>query len=76
MEAERWARSALEYALRTDFIVPQGETRLDLARVLEAAGRPDEAAVEARAALELFEHKGDQPRTAEARTFLAAIINP
>ena len=69
-EAERWARRAVEYSLRTDYIVGQGETRMELARVLVAADRCDEAAAEARDALELFEAKGDQPNAAKARGML------
>jgi tetratricopeptide (TPR) repeat protein len=68
--AGRWARSAGEYAARTDFVLDQAETKLELARVLAAGGKPDEAVAEAQEALELFEAKGDQPNAAKARGLL------
>ena len=66
--AERWARSAVEKAFRTEFVVQQGKAKLELARVLSALGRREQASSEARAALERFAAKGDRPgaRTAEA----------
>jgi class 3 adenylate cyclase len=71
-EAERWARTAVGQASKSDLIGLQGETRLDLARVLAAAERDDEATVEAKAALALFQAKGDQPNAARALAMLAA----
>jgi hypothetical protein len=65
--AERWARGAVEHAARTDFILRQATTKLELARVLTAVGKPDEAAAEAQDAVDLFEAKGDQPNAAKAR---------
>ena len=41
--ADRWARSAVEYAFKTDFVDHQAGARLGLARVLAARGRTDEA---------------------------------
>jgi len=66
--AERWARSALEKAFQTEFVVEQGEAKLDLARVLVASGRIEDARSEAREASERFTAKGDLPgdRTAQA----------
>ena len=66
--AERWARSAVEKAFQTEFVVDQGKSKLQLARVLVASGRIDEARSEARAANERFTAKGDVPgdRTAQA----------
>ena len=66
--AERWARSAVEKAFRTEFVVQQGKAKLELARVLSALGRREQASSEARAALDRFAAKGDRPgaRTAEA----------
>jgi ATP/maltotriose-dependent transcriptional regulator MalT len=66
-EAELQARRATEDASRVDFIVELGLTKLELAEVLAAAERPDEAATESREALALFEEKGDQPNAAKAR---------
>jgi hypothetical protein len=68
--AERWARSAVDHASRTDDIVDQANTRLDLARVLAALERPEDATSEASAALDLFLTKGDRPGTNQARALL------
>jgi class 3 adenylate cyclase/tetratricopeptide (TPR) repeat protein len=59
--AERWARSAVQHALRTDWVGVQADARLGLARVLSACGRRDEAVREARTTFELFDYKGDRP---------------
>ena len=45
--------------------------RLGLARVLSVCGRREEAAREARTALELFDHKGDRP----GRRFTQALLD-
>jgi len=68
--AEAWARSAVEHAFRTDFAVDHARTTLELGRVLEALDRPGEAAPEARAALELFQGKGDRTGEAQAKALL------
>jgi tetratricopeptide (TPR) repeat protein len=73
-EAERSARSAVDYAMRTDFLSHQGQARLLLGEVLRASGRRDESIVETREALSLFEAKGDQPHRARAREQLAALM--
>ena len=65
-EAERLAREAVEYGGRTDMLVNRAVAHLDLAEVLEAAGRRDEAAAECAHALDLFEQKGDVPMAARA----------
>jgi hypothetical protein len=68
--AERWARSAVEHALQMDNPLVQGEARLELARILGALGRQHEACSEARAALEIYEAKGDHPAAENARAVL------
>jgi ATP/maltotriose-dependent transcriptional regulator MalT len=68
--SERWARSAVDHAFRTDFLVHQANTKLELARVLSALGRSEEASSEARAALDLYAAKGDRPGTHQARALL------
>ena len=68
--AERWARSAVQHAFRTDYTSLQGNAQLELARVLQALGRREEATTEARAALDLFETKGDRPGAAETQALL------
>ena len=69
--AERWARSAVEHALATDFVELQAEARLGLGRVLGALGRTADASSEATLAAELFSAKGDQPGEAAARDLLS-----
>jgi hypothetical protein len=65
--AERWARSAVEFALKTDFVDYQADARLELASVLEARDDVEAAAAEARAAFHLFETKGNRPGSDAAR---------
>jgi tetratricopeptide (TPR) repeat protein len=71
--AESWARSATEYASRTDFLRSIAQARLNLARVLLAVGSKEHAIVEAREALELYNAKGDQPGVADARACLETL---
>jgi tetratricopeptide (TPR) repeat protein len=71
--AERLARAALEAAAKIDNITNSTPAHLELAHALVALGRQDEAAVEGRKALALYETKGDQPGMAVARTFLAGL---
>ena len=71
--AERWARSAVDHAQRTDFPEHQADAKLELARVLAALGRPEEAIAEARAALAVSEAKGDRPRVGQARALLEEL---
>jgi tetratricopeptide (TPR) repeat protein len=71
--AERWARSAVDNAFLTDFVSYQGAAKLELARVLARLGRRDEAEVEAREALAIYEAKGDRPGMAQAQAVLGAL---
>jgi class 3 adenylate cyclase/tetratricopeptide (TPR) repeat protein len=71
--AERWARSAVELSLPTDYVVIQGNAALELAQVLRVVGRPDDAAMEAARALGLFRSKGDRPGADRAHSLLAQI---
>jgi tetratricopeptide (TPR) repeat protein len=68
--AERWARSAVDHASRTDDPVEQANSELELARVLTAIAQPEAAIPEARAALELFLTKGDRPGADQTRALL------
>lgn len=72
-EAERQARGAIEHAERTDFYAFRGEARVELGRVLAAAGRREEAAAEVSAGLALYEKKGDTILTNNARALLAEL---
>jgi class 3 adenylate cyclase/tetratricopeptide (TPR) repeat protein len=68
--AERWARSAVQHTLKTDFLVDEARARLNLAHVLSALGQCEPAAREAQTALELYETKGDLPGATRARALL------
>jgi class 3 adenylate cyclase/DNA-binding winged helix-turn-helix (wHTH) protein len=68
--AERWARSAVEHANRMDNPSFRGDARLELARTLGALGHQDDAGAQARAALEIYEAKGDRPGADKARAAL------
>jgi class 3 adenylate cyclase len=68
--AESWAKSSVQCWSRTDFIRQPAQARLDLARVLMAIGREDDAIAEASEALELYDAKGDRPGGRNARAFL------
>jgi tetratricopeptide (TPR) repeat protein len=65
-EAERWARSAVEHAARSDFVAFQAEALLALARLLSTQGRVDEARTEATRALHLYQGTDDLPGTEAA----------
>ncbi|HSC49947.1 MAG TPA: adenylate/guanylate cyclase domain-containing protein [Gaiellaceae bacterium] len=69
--AEAAAREAVAIADRTDLLNTQADALLDLADVLAAAGRTDEARAAARAAAERFERKGNLPSLERARKLSA-----
>ena len=69
-QAQQWANSAVEYAFQTDFPEVQAEAKLELAGVLSALGRRDQALTAAREALAIQEAKGDRPGMAEAQALL------
>jgi class 3 adenylate cyclase/tetratricopeptide (TPR) repeat protein len=73
-EAERLARTAVELGTATDMLDSRGTAHLDLAEVLEAAGRTAEAAAEAAIALDLFERKGDVTMAAQAAARLEHLL--
>ena len=73
-EAERLAREAVEYGERTDMLFSLGTAHLDLAEVLELAGRGGEAAEEVAKALELYERKGDMAMADQARARLELLL--
>jgi tetratricopeptide (TPR) repeat protein len=72
-EAERWARSAVEKAFESDFPFERAGSKLQLARVLGAAGRRAEAIAEAREALTIHEAKGDQPGMSLAQAVIGEL---
>jgi hypothetical protein len=71
--AERLAREAVDFSLRTDSPLRQGEALSDLAEVLEAAGRRDEATATLREALDCYERKPITPLARRTRERLAAL---
>jgi class 3 adenylate cyclase len=72
-EAERLAREALTYSHKTDSPKVQGDAYYDLAEVLQAAGRRDEAAAAWHEALERYERKGIIPLARRTRERLADL---
>jgi class 3 adenylate cyclase len=72
-EAERLAREALSYSQQTDSPRFQGSAYYDLAEVLQAAGRRDEAAAAWHEALDRYERKGIIPLARRTRERLSAL---
>jgi class 3 adenylate cyclase/tetratricopeptide (TPR) repeat protein len=72
-EAERLAREAIAIAGRTDALNFQGDALCDLAEVLHAAGRTDDAAVTLEQALDRYERKRNLAMAAQARERLAQL---
>jgi class 3 adenylate cyclase len=72
-EAERLAREALTYSQKTDSLQVQGDAYFDLAEVLAAAGRGEDAAAAWREALDRYERKGIVPLARRARQRLSAL---
>jgi tetratricopeptide (TPR) repeat protein len=71
--AERLAREAVEISDHTDALNWQGDTLSDLAQVLEAAGRPAEAAEALEQALDRYERKQNIPQARRTRERLALL---
>ncbi len=72
-EAERLARGAVTYSLKTDSPWCQGDAYFDLAEVLEAAGRREDATAAWHEALDRYERKGIIPLVRRARERLSAL---
>jgi class 3 adenylate cyclase/tetratricopeptide (TPR) repeat protein len=72
-EAERLAREALTYSEQTDSPRLQGNAYYDLAEVIQAAGRRDQAAAAWQEALDRYERKGIIPLARRTRERLSAI---
>jgi class 3 adenylate cyclase/tetratricopeptide (TPR) repeat protein len=70
VRAEQLAREAVARGAETDFLNLRGESLLDLAEVLGAAGREPDAHAVAVEALELFEAKGSTVLAERARGLL------
>jgi class 3 adenylate cyclase/tetratricopeptide (TPR) repeat protein len=72
-DAEELAREALAYSHQTDSPWEQADAYCDLAEVLDAAGRRDEAVLAWHDALERYELKGIIPLARRVRERLAAL---
>ncbi len=72
-EAEALAREAVRLVAETDLVDRQGDALLDLAEVLRAAGRPDEADAAAGEALDRYERKGNVVSAGRARSLGVTI---
>jgi tetratricopeptide (TPR) repeat protein len=65
--AERIGREAVTLAAKTDFTSTHADALVDLASVLGATGRRQEASILLAEAVELYEEKGNAPAAAQAR---------
>jgi class 3 adenylate cyclase/tetratricopeptide (TPR) repeat protein len=72
-EAESLARQAIERAAQTDCPGLQADARCDLAEVLEASGRREEAVAAWEEALDRYERKGILPLARRTRERLSAL---
>jgi class 3 adenylate cyclase len=72
-EGERLAREAVDYSRRSDSLKGEGDALCDLAEVLVAAGRPDEAVTAWQEALDRYERKQIIPLARRVRERLAAL---
>ena len=72
-EAERLAQTAAGLADRTDFASFAGDALLDLADVLDQAGKREAAGAAARQALGRYERKGNDVSAARARAVLDTV---
>jgi class 3 adenylate cyclase/tetratricopeptide (TPR) repeat protein len=73
VEAERLAREAVELYSKAEAPNFQADVWLDLARVLQTAGKRSEAEQAGRKALALYERKGNQPAAALTRDFIEQL---
>ena len=73
VEAEQFAREAVELCADAESPNLQGDAWLDLARVLRMAGKPGEAGDAAGEALAFYERKGNRPASANARAFIGGL---
>jgi len=72
-EAEHLACEAVELAGRSDFLNYHGDALVDLAEILVASGRPEEAAPALREAVDLYELKGNIVSAGRTRALLEDV---
>jgi tetratricopeptide (TPR) repeat protein len=73
-EAEQLVRDAIRLSDTTDALNHQARARLALAQVLGIGGRPGEASAAGRAAIELFERKGNLAAADQARALVEVLV--
>jgi class 3 adenylate cyclase/tetratricopeptide (TPR) repeat protein len=73
--AEQLARSAVEYAFRTDFPTLRGNSLLALDHALHAAGQSDESADAVARAIACYDQKGDRIAADRARATLSHRVS-
>jgi hypothetical protein len=73
-EAEALAREAVAIGEQTDFLVYRGDTLVDLAHILQGAGREQEAAEIAAEGLRLHEQKGNVVTAGKIRSQFGALV--
>ena len=71
-EGERLAREGVAVASDSEFVVLHADVLLDLAEVLELAGRPEEAREATTKAVSIYERKGNVAAARKARGLLTA----
>ena len=72
-DAQRLAREAIEIVERTDQLTYQGDALCDLAEVLAAEGRTNEAAATFEQSLDRYERKKNLAMVAQVRHRLAEL---
>jgi ATP/maltotriose-dependent transcriptional regulator MalT len=72
--AETLAREALGWVEQTDMLAIHGDTLMNLADVLDAAGRESEAGDAVKGALALYERKGNVVSAARARESAGRLV--
>jgi tetratricopeptide (TPR) repeat protein len=72
-DAERLAREAVAIGATTDCLALHGDALSDLAHVLAATGKLEQAAIAAREAIRLYEAKGFTLAVDRAKTFLLTV---
>jgi ATP/maltotriose-dependent transcriptional regulator MalT len=72
--AETLAREAVALAEQTDFVVYRGDALIDLAHVLRASRRPEEASAAAAAGLALHHQKGNLVTAGTIRSDLGDLL--
>jgi hypothetical protein len=73
-EAEALAREAVAIGEQTDFLAHRGDTLVDLAHILQEAGRDQEAAEVAAEGLHLHEQKGNVVTAGKIRSRFGALV--